>query len=51
MTFRYYACTDDWCIPVEQDYLITWSLDPDSGTQFGREIDPRMLGEFPQLPQ
>jgi len=47
--FFYYACNDAWCVPVRQEYLITWDLDRDSGTQFGLgEIDPRMLENYPQ---
>jgi len=49
ITFFYYACTDIWCVPVRQEYLITWELDRDSGTQFGMgEIDPRRLEQYPE---
>ena len=34
MTFNYYACTEIWCNPVRQEYLISWDIDRDSGTQF-----------------
>lgn len=48
ITLHYYACTDKWCIPVSQEYLISWQMDRDSGTQFGREIDPRTLETYPR---
>lgn len=48
ITLHYYACTDRWCIPVSQEYVISWQIDRDSGTQFGREIDPRMLEKYPR---
>lgn len=54
ITLHYYGCTDDWCILVSQEYLITWNIDRDGGTQivngqmgFG-EIDPRMLDQYPE---
>ena len=31
MRFRYFACTDTWCRPVTQEYLITWEVDRDAG--------------------
>ena len=31
MTFRYYACTEKWCRPVTQEYLITWDVNRDAG--------------------
>jgi hypothetical protein len=31
--FHYYACTDSWCKPVTQEYLISWEADRDGGTQ------------------
>ena len=31
MRIRYYACTDQWCRPVTQEYLITWEVDRDAG--------------------
>ena len=31
MRFRYFACTDSWCRPVTQEYLITWEIDRDAG--------------------
>ena len=49
VTFRYYACTDKWCIPVTQEYLIPWEIDRDSGWQFEiGEVDPRMLEHYPK---
>lgn len=47
--FFYYGCTDLWCVPVTQEYLVTWDMDRDSGWQFGNgEIDPRMLEQYPE---
>lgn len=31
LKFRYFACTDTWCRPVTQEYLITWTVDRDAG--------------------
>ena len=49
VTFFYYGCTDIWCIPISQEYLVSWEIDRDSGWQFGNgEIDPRMLEDYPE---
>jgi hypothetical protein len=31
MAFRYFACTEKWCKPVTQEYLVHWEADPDGG--------------------
>ncbi|MFN7935575.1 MAG: hypothetical protein U0R19_19750 [Bryobacteraceae bacterium] len=31
VSFRYYACTDTWCIPLTQEYLVHWDADRDGG--------------------
>lgn len=31
LKFRYFACTETWCRPVTQEYLITWDVDRDAG--------------------
>ncbi len=37
VSFRYYACTNEWCIPLTQEYLLHWEADRDGGArQSGR---------------
>jgi hypothetical protein len=31
VSFRYYACTSEWCIPLTQEYLLYWEEDRDGG--------------------
>jgi hypothetical protein len=44
MSFRYFACTDNMCIPVTQEYLIHWETDPDGGSTIGRVRRPQREG-------
>ena len=45
MKFRYFACTETWCRPVTQEYLITWDLDRDAGrVRSGRMDSSRISG-------
>lgn len=48
VSFRYYACTDEWCIPLTQEYLIHWDADRDGGArQSGRPGAPPSAGQGP----
>lgn len=44
MRFRYFACTDTWCRPVTQEYLITWEVDRDAGRVRSGRIDFNRTG-------
>ena len=39
LKFRYFACTDEWCRPVTQEYLITWNVNRDAGRVVSRRMD------------
>lgn len=39
LKFRYFACTDKWCRPVTQEYLITWDVNADAGRVVSRRMD------------
>ena len=39
MKFRYFACTDQWCKPVTQEYRIKWEADRDAGRVRADRID------------
>ena len=39
LEFRYFACTETWCRPISQDYLITWNVDRDAGRVRSQRID------------
>jgi hypothetical protein len=42
MKLRYFACTDVWCVPVTQEYRITWDVDRDGGWRLeSGQLDPR----------
>lgn len=45
MKFRYFACTDTWCRPVTQEYLITWEIDRDAGRVRSERIDFNRTGQ------
>ena len=36
LKFRYFACTDEWCRPITQEYLITWKVNRDAGRVVSR---------------
>lgn len=42
--FRYFACTDTWCRPVTQEYLITWEVDRDAGRVRSGRMDFNRTG-------
>ena len=44
LKFRYFACTDEWCRPVTQEYLITWEVNPDAGRVVSRRMDFNSTG-------
>ena len=44
LKFRYFACTDEWCRPVTQEYLITWEVNPDAGRVSSRRMDFNSAG-------
>lgn len=44
MRFRYFACTDTWCKPVTQEYLITWEVDRDAGRVRSGRMDFNRTG-------
>ena len=44
MRFRYFACTDTWCRPVTQEYLITWEVDRDAGRVRSGRMDFNRTG-------
>ena len=44
MEFRYFACTDTWCRPVTQEYLITWEVDRDAGRVRAARMDFNRTG-------
>lgn len=44
MRFRYFACTDTWCRPVTQEYLITWEVDRDAGRVRSGRMDFNRAG-------
>ena len=44
MKFRYFACTDTWCRPVTQEYLIVWDVDRDAGRVRSGRIDFNRTG-------
>ncbi|MBI3693323.1 MAG: hypothetical protein HY238_00575 [Acidobacteria bacterium] len=31
IVFRYFACSEKWCKPVTQEYVVRWEVDPDGG--------------------
>ncbi len=35
LKFHYYACSEKWCMPVTQEYLIRWEPDQDAGRAQG----------------
>ena len=45
MKFRYFACTDTWCRPVTQEYLITWEVDRDAGRVRAGRVDFNRAGQ------
>ena len=45
MKFRYFACTDMWCRPVTQEYLITWEVDRDAGRVRSGRMDFNRTGQ------
>ena len=48
LDFHYYACSEKWCIPVSQQYTLTWAADPIGGRAMtGRKL---RAGEDPQDP-
>ncbi len=44
LKFRYFACTDEWCRPVTQQYLITWDVNGDAGRVISRRMDFNSAG-------
>ena len=44
LKFRYFACTDEWCRPVTQEYLITWNANRDAGRAVSRRMDFNSTG-------
>ena len=44
LKFRYFACTDEWCRPVTQEYLITWNVNRDAGRAVSRRMDFNSTG-------
>jgi hypothetical protein len=42
MKLHYFGCTDVWCVPVTQEYLISWDVDRDGGWRIeAQQLDPR----------
>ncbi len=39
LKFRYFACTETWCRPISQEYLITWEVDRYAGRVRSQRID------------
>ena len=39
LKIRYFACTETWCRPITQEYLITWDVDRDAGRVRSQRID------------
>lgn len=39
LKFRYFTCTETWCRPIAQEYLITWDVDRDAGRVRSQRID------------
>lgn len=50
MTFRYFACDEKMCMPVKQEYLIRWEVDPDAGWTIRRPARPA-AGQAPPSPE
>lgn len=51
LAFHYYACSDKWCMPVSQQYTLTWDADPSGGRAMtGRTLDPAVPPQQPQDP-
>lgn len=41
LDFHYYACSEKWCMPVSQQYTLSWAADPAGGRAMtGRRLDP-----------
>ena len=45
MKFRYFACTETWCRPVTQEYLIAWEVDRDAGRVRSGRMDFDRTGQ------
>jgi hypothetical protein len=42
MKLHYFGCTDVWCVPLTQEYLISWDVDRDGGWRIeAGQLDPR----------
>ncbi len=48
LDFHYYACSEKWCMPVSQQYTLSWDADPAGGRAMtGRRMDPTRIGGQP----
>lgn len=50
LTVKYFACSDDWCKAVTQDYRITFARDRDAGVVMGRNRGPARGNGFGRGP-